>query len=366
MRLLFAILLLLGCDEEPKPQPHAGHGQDRQPVAGHEGHGSLPEGHAEVTIPADRQQLMGIKLGKAIREHLAGTIRATAIVRPEEAREAHVHTKLMGWVQDLYVNTVGQKVKKGQPLYSIYSQDLFVAEEEYLRARATNPTLAAAARERMRLWDIPEQEIAGIERDGPKKAIVLRAPISGTVLELGIRKGQYIEPEVTLYQIADLSRVWILADVYEFELTRLDRKGTATVRLQGATETFQAAIDYVYPTVDATTRTVKVRLVAENPRGELRPGSFATVELPTMARDAVTVPQEAIVDTGTRQLVYVALHPGHFRPVEVKVGQRGEGRAEIVSGISEGDDVVVGAQFLLDSESRLRGTSGPAPEHGGH
>lgn len=383
-----ALLLLLGSAAMAQSS-HAGHGAPAQPppAAGHEGHGTaarprpapsggpegtrreapggVPEGYAEVQVAPDRQQLIGLKVAKAERGKLTGTVRASALVQPDETREAHVHSKLMGWVQELFVNAVGQPVKKGQPLYSLYSQELLAAQQEYLRAKATNAELAAAARARLRLWDVPEDQVKRIERDGPQKAIVFRSPIDGTVIEKQVLTGHYVEPAMLLYRIADLSRVWVLADVYEFEVNRLDRNGLARVEVQGVAEPVQARVEYVYPTVDPVSRTVKVRLVVPNPEGSLRPGSFATVELPTTPTEALWVPEEAVVDTGTRQVVYVALGQGRFRPTLVKAGRRAGNRVEIREGVSAGEAVVVSAQFLIDSESRLRGTSQPSG-HGGH
>jgi membrane fusion protein, copper/silver efflux system len=351
---------------------HAGHGAPAQPppMTGHEGHvheepGGTPEGHAEVRVALDRQQLIGLKVARAERGRLVGTVRAVALVQPDETREAHVHPKLMGWVEELYVNTVGQRVKKGQPLYSLYSQELFAAQQEYLRARATSSTLAEAARTRMRLWDVPEDQLKRIEQDGPQRTLVFRSPISGTVIEKQVVAGHYVDPEMLLYRIADLSQVWVMADVYEFEVNRVDRHGIARVEVQGVLEPVLAKVDYVYPVVDPVSRTVKVRLVVPNPEGRLRPGSFATVELPTVPVEGLWVPEEAVVDTGTRQIVYVALGEGRFRPTLVRVGWRVNGRVEVREGLSEGEEVVVGAQFLIDSESRLRGVPGPGT-HGGH
>ncbi|MBZ4420200.1 efflux RND transporter periplasmic adaptor subunit [Myxococcus sp. RHSTA-1-4] len=378
-RAMALLLFLLGSTAMAQGG-HAGHGAPAQPPpsAGHEGHGQppggtrgreapggMPEGYAEVRVAPERQQLIGLKVAKAERGRLTGTVRASAIVQPDETREAHVHSKLMGWVQELFVNAVGQPVKKGQPLYSLYSQELFAAQQEYLRAKASNAELAAAARARLRLWDVPADQVTRIERNGPQKAVIFRSPIDGTVIDKQVLAGHYVEPEMLLYRIADLSRVWVLADVYEFEVNRLDRNGLARVEVQGVAEPVQARVDYVYPTVDPVSRTVKVRLVVPNPQGTLRPGSFATVELPAQATDALWVPEEAVVDTGTRQVVYVALGEGRFRPTLVKVGRRAGDRVELREGLAEGAAVVVSAQFLIDSESRLRGTSQPSG-HGGH
>ena len=369
-RFVLAVLpaILFACGKDPSATGHAGHGDAAATTAAvdHGAHADVPEGHAEIEIPPDRQQLIGLALAPAERTALDAVVRATAVVQVDETREAHVHSKLMGYVRALQVNTVGQRVRKGQALYSIYSQELLVAQQEYLRARKFSTDLAAAARERLRLWDIPEDQILEIEaRGAPVEAIVVRAPISGTVIEKSIVKGHFVEPDMMLYRIADLSRVWVIAEVYEYELNRVDRKGTVTIHVEGLADPITAPIDYVHPTVDPTSRTVKVRIVVANKAGALRPGNFATVELPALGGELLTIPEEAVIDTGLRQVVYVAAGEGRFRPVEIEVGRRVGGRAEIRRGLVEGDQVVVSAQFLVDSESRLR-AAGPTPGHGGH
>lgn len=370
MRSLVFVLLFVAtaCKQEPAPSSHSGHGAASASAVAvdHSAHGGVPEGHTEVEIPKERQERIGLAVAPAERTALDGAVRATAIVQVEEAREAHVHSKLMGYVRTLYVNTIGQKVRKGEPLYSIYSQDLLVAQQEYLRARKFSTDLADAARERLRLWDIPDDQIRQIEEKGvPVEAIVVRAPISGTVVEKSIVSGHFVEPDMMLYRIADLSRLWVIAEVYEYELARVDRKGTATITVEGLPDPITAAIDYVYPTVDVASRTVKVRMVVDNKAGALRPGNFATVELPVLGGEVLTVPDQAVIDTGFRRIVYVAAGEGRFRPVEVEVGRRVGDRAEIRKGLVEGDQVVVSAQFLVDSESRLR-AAGSKPGHGGH
>lgn len=345
-------------EEAAAVDPHAGHDMTAKP-------GSVPAGQVEVVLAPERQQRIGLTLGKAERTSVGGTIRATGVVRTDERREAHIHPKIMGWVEKVFVDAEGQKVRRGQPLYSIYSQDLLVAQQDYLRARKLGPDLAQAARDRLRLLDIPEDEIRRIEETGATRALTIRAPLSGTVLQKSILAGQYVGPEMQLYWIADLSRVWIMADVYEYELGRLDRKGTARVQVAGMDRELEAVVDYVYPTVDTATRTARVRLIVPNPKGDLRPGNFATVSLPTGALDVLSVPDEAVIDTGMRQVVFVHLGGGRFRPALVQVGRRSGGRAEIRAGLEEGAEVVVSGQFLLDSESRLRG-AGTGPQHGGH
>ncbi len=377
--LVFAGILTLGgmsCSQE-KNSEHvhstanldegtAGNAISSKEHAGHAaGMAPLPEGYSEVHVPADREQLIGLKLAKAERGELSGIIRASAAIEADETKEAHIHTKLMGWVEDLYINAVGQRVEKGQALYSLYSQDLYTTEQEYLNALQNNPELAQSARQRLLLWDVPSEEIRKIEKSGPIRSIIFRSPIRGTVIEKNVLKGHYIESGMMLYRIADLSNVWILADVYEFEVGRIERKIHAKIFVQGFDQPFSAPIDYVYPTVDPVTRTVRVRFVISNVGGKLRPGNFATVEIPTLSGAALWVPSEAVIDTGVRQVVYLSLGSGRFRPVEVKVGRRLGERFEIQEGLFQGQEIIVGAQFLIDSESRLRGVSGPTQGHGG-
>ncbi len=387
LSIVLLIFLAASCSRGSAPAPaHEGHetppassgsmpgmpgmesshgGQEPEGAQESAGGVPLPEGYAEVLISPDRQQLIGLKLAKVERGELSGTVRASAVIAADETKEAHIHSKLMGWVQELFVNAVGQKVEKGEPLYSLYSQDLYTTEQEYLNALKTNPALAQSARKRLLLWDVPEDEIRKIERSGPIKNVVFRSPIRGTVIEKSVLQGHYIESGMMLYHIADLSQVWVLADVYEFEVNRIDRKGAAKIQVQGLDEPLTARIDYFYPTVEPSTRTVKVRLILPNVDGLLRPGNYATVELPTEAADVLWVPSEAVIDTGVRQVAYVSLGEGRFRPVEIKLGRRAGERFEVREGLSEGMEVVVGAQFLLDSESRLRGVSGPNAAHKG-
>lgn len=365
MRAAAALAAILTTVQAGAQHQHPPPAQAPAPAAPAQPGTGLPPGHAEVEITPDRQQLIGLRTAPAVRQTLSGTIRAAASVSADETKLVHVHSRLAGWVQELFVQRVGDVVEKGQPLYALYSQELFAAQQEYVQALRGNPTLARAARERLRLWDVPDDQIRAIARSGPRRAVIFRSPAQGTVIERTVLQGHYVEPEMMLMLIADLSRVWILADVYEFEVGRIDRQGTASVAVQGSSGTFTASVDYVYPTVDERTRTVRVRLVADNPEGKLRPGAFATAELPTMASSAVWVPEEALIDTGVRQIVYLALPQGRFRPVEVRSGRRAEGMVEIVAGVAEGQSVVVSAQFLVDSESRLRGAT-QGPVHEGH
>lgn len=364
--VLAALLAAPSCDgngaaeQAPRSMDHGDHAQPPHAPAP-----SGVEGHAEVMISPERQQLIGLATAPVTRVELAGDIRAPAILTTDETREASVHTKLAGWVQQLFVGAVGERVERGAPLYSLYSQELYVAQQEYRSAHGTAPELARAARQRMLLWDVPPAEIARIERGGPRRAVTFVAPVSGTVIEKDVLAGQYVDAGAKLYRIADLSRVWALAEVYEFEVSRIDEDGEALVHIQGVQGPRRAAIDHVYPTIDEATRTVRVRLVLPNPDGDLRPGGFATVELPTARGVALAVPRDAVIDTGRRKVVYLAKGEGHFAPVEVTAGRTAGEMVEIRAGLEEGQQVVVSGQFLLDSESRLRAVGGET-QHGGH
>lgn len=326
----------------------------------------LPPGHAEVQVTAERQQLIGVKTAPVARGTAGGEVRATALVQVDETRQVHIHSRLMGWVERIYVNAVGQRVRRGEPLYSLYSQELYATQVEYLRARKTAPELAVAARRRFELWNVPDDQVRLIEQKGPQRAIVFRSPIDGTVLEKNVLLGHAVDPQMPLYVIADLSRLWVIADVYEYEAPAIRPGAHAVVEVQGLFEPVHGTVDYVYPTVDPVSRTVKVRIVVDNSDGRLKPGMYATAVLSTPPREALWVSREALIDTGQRQIVYLALEGGRFRPVEVRAGRIVDDKVEILSGLREGEQVLVSAQFLIDSESRIRGAAGSMPAHGGH
>jgi membrane fusion protein, copper/silver efflux system len=374
MRHALALLgaaLIAGCSREQPPltpaadehAQHAAargeHARDVPPTT------MLPAGHAQVHVPEDRQQLIGVRTTMVEQGPMSGIIRANGIVQVEEGREVLVHSKVSGFLERVHVEATGDRVVQGDPLYDLFSQDLQVAQDEYLRARRTDPRLAAAARERMLRWDVSPEHMRQLVRTGATRTVTFLAPRTGVVLERAATEGEFITPDTTLFRIADLREVWVVAQVYEYEAARIDPAQPAQLRVQGQTRMRRATVEYVHPTVDPQSRTISVRLTVPNPDGALRPGSFAVVELATRPVEALWVPDEAVIETGTRQLVYLALPDGWFRPVQVAVGRQLDGRVEIRRGLAAGDRVVVGAQFLIDSESRLRAVPG-GPGHGGH
>ena len=335
------------------------------------GQGSTNVPRGEITIDPQRQQLIGVRLAPAVREPMAATVRTTGIVRYDETRLADVNVKLDGWIRDLHVDYTGQFVKQGQPLFTLYSPDLLTTQQEYLLALRTREQVAGsavadareyadrvvdAARERLRRWDLTQEDITALDesRRAPD-VITFRSPVSGFVLEKSVLRGMHITPGQTLYKIADLSSVWIEADVYEREMTLAHVGQHATVTLDAYPgESFDGRAIYIFPFVEETSRTVKVRFQFVNSRGRLRPGMFANVELKGTSGMALSVPVNALLDSGTDQVVFVAQGEGRFAPRSVKVGRRFAERVEIVAGLEEGDQVATGATFFLDSESQLR------------
>jgi RND family efflux transporter MFP subunit len=345
-------------------------------------------GLAAVQLAEEGIRLAGVRTAPAEDGRLARTIRTVGTVTVDETRIQHFHTRVSGWVSKLYVNFTGQFVQQGQPVVSIYSPELLASQEEFLRARAMATRFATselpevrrggeelldAARRRLRLFDVPEEFIDELERTGtPQRSVTLLAHASGYVTSKGIFEGQQVDPRMMdLFTITDLSHVWIDADFYEYEanLLRLGQDATLTLTYDPAVR-LTGRIAYIYPTLNPDTRTVRVRFDFANPGLRLKPGMFANVELSTDGARGIVLPDSAVIDTGERQVVFVSLGGGRFEPRQVRVGVRSEGRALILSGVAAGEQVVVKANFLLDSESQLRaalaGVSTPVATPGAH
>jgi Cu(I)/Ag(I) efflux system membrane fusion protein len=330
---------------------------------------AVPRG--DVTIDTQRQQLLGVRLSPVTREPMAASVRTTGIVKYDETRLTDVNVKLDGWIRDLHVDYTGQVVQKGQPLFTLYSPDLMTTQQEYLLALKTRERVAIstiadareyadrvvdAARERLRLWDLSPDDIAALdESKRVPDTVAFRSPVSGFVLEKQAIRGMHVTPGQTLYKIADLSSVWIEADVYEREIALARVGQRATVRLDAYPgESFEGRATYIYPFVEENSRTVKVRFQFANPRGRLKPGMYANVEMKGDSGMALTVPADALLDSGTDRIVFVARGQGSFTPRTVVVGRRFGSRVEIAEGLEEGEQVASGATFFLDSESQLR------------
>ena len=317
-------------------------------------------GYANVSLPPARQQLIGVKLGRAEYRMLAAATRTVGRVTVDERRLSQVHAKIEGVIEALHVSFTGQPVRRGQPLLAIYSPDVLATQHELILAQqnrtAFGKELADAARHRLRLWDMSDAEISQVARTGRAiRAITLRSPVSGVVLKKNALLGARVMPEDTLYEIADLSSVWVIADVYESEMANLRLGQTAQVTLASAPgRSWSGRVTFVSPVLDVATRTAKVRLEIANPDGVLKPDMYANVELQRGANQVLAVPDSAVLQTGTRSVLFVARGNGQFEPREVQTGAEGGGFIEIRRGVAAGETVVVDANFLIDSESRLK------------
>ncbi len=341
------------------------------------GAGAAPAGLSVVRIPLERRQEIGVTTAKVEKRTISGAVETNGVVAEDEGRVHAVNAKFSGYIEKLSVDRTGQSVRRGQPLLSVYSPDLVSTERELLLAienvrrlsgsrsaetASDARALLEATRERLRLWDIPEAEIARIERTGEiSKILTLSSPVSGVVLKKDALPGMAITAGMPLFTIADLSHVWVLADLYQSEMAMTAPGNSATVSasfLSG--ETLRGRVDFVYPTMTEETRTVKVRLVIPNPKGLLKPGMFVRVSLAGKGKDALAIPRSALIQTGERQIVFVEQSPGIYAPREVKTGVGGKDLLEVLAGLSEGETVVTSANFLIDSESRI-GAIGAAP-----
>ena len=334
----------------------------------------LPPG--SVTISPQKQQLIGVRTAVVKRERVQRLIRAVGKVSFDETRISHIHTKVIGYIEDVFVDFVGKMVKKGDPLFTIYSPELVSTQQEYLIAirgkkyLSDSPyreisggadSLVRAARERLRLWDVTDEEIQTLEKEGKvKRTLTMYSPADGVVTERAVfQHGRYVTPEMDLYTIVDLSTAWVLAEVYEYEVPYVRLGQTAAMRLSYLPgKTFNGKINYVYPTVDPKTRTVRVRLEFPNPGFALKPEMYADMELAVDYGTQVVVPQEAVLDSGTEQVVFIARGEGYFEPRKIQAGSRVEDKVIVLSGLRPGETIVTSGNFLVDSESRLKSAMG--------
>lgn len=334
--------------------------------------GPAVAGLAAVDIDPGRQQLIGLRTAPATRAPIGGQLRVVGRIAVDETRVRHVNIKNAGFVERIFVNYIGKQVKRGDPLFTLFSPDLLAAQEEYLLALRSRGALAgaggdsddtarvliAAARRRLALWDVPAAELRKLESTGqPIKAVTFYSPASGVVTKKDVVEGMKLEAGAMPYEIVDLSSVWVVADVYEAEIRQVTIGTPATLTLTAYPgRSFTGTVAFIAPMLDPQTRTVKVRLSFPNPAGDLRPEMFGEVLLSVAAHDGLVVPADALIDSGTAQVVFVAEGSGRFVPRLVETGQRDGAMVEITRGVEVGEQVVVRANFLIDSESRLRGS----------
>jgi Cu(I)/Ag(I) efflux system membrane fusion protein len=349
------------------------------------GGGPAPEGMAGVTIDAARQQLIGLEIAHVERAPVGASLRTSGRVAVDESRVHHVNVKFSGFMERVHADFVGKPVRRGEPIFSIYSPELVAAQDEYLLALRTRKTLGAAgdlgrdgdalvsaSRRKLELWDVPRSEIERIERTGePARTVTFFSPATGVVTKKDVVPGMRVNAGDMPFEIVDLSRVWVLADAYESDLGLVRVGMPATLTLKAfPNRAFQGRVAFIDPMLDPRSRTAKVRVEVPNPAGDLRPEMFGEVVLRGETRTGLRIPADAVIHSGTRSVVFVALPDGKFQPREVRLGQGDAQFVEVVSGLEVGDGVVTRANFLVDSESRLRaslaalpgGAPAPAPE----
>jgi Cu(I)/Ag(I) efflux system membrane fusion protein len=329
------------------------------------------KGLAPVDLTPDRIQLIGMRTAPVKREGQGGELRTVGVVAPSEGGLAQITTRFEGWVEKLLVSETGQRVRRGQVLATIYSPELLRAQQELLVARGwaneeksgregVNLNLDVSARQRLELLGISAQEIDEVLRTGKAlQAVAVRSPVDGYVISKNAVTGLTVQPGTVLFEVVDLAKVWVTADIYELDIARVHVGQVASFEPSSYSgETHVGKVQFVYPVMDAQSRTLRVRLEFKNrfDKGEprLRPGMYGTVRLALPATSGLMVPAEAVVDTGEAHYVFVAKAGGHFEPRAVKIGARAKDKVEIQSGLVEGETVVTTGNFLLDSESRLR------------
>lgn len=366
------------------------------PGGEHTGHAAstneVVPGRGPVDLDQAQRQFINIRTRPATRTNAVVTIRTVGIVAYDETKLVNVNARIMGWAEKLYVNSPGQFVEQGGPLLEIYSPELYSAQYEYLLAyqhcerlkhipskdaAQTNnavseesmteaETLAASARKRLKLWEITDDQIRALETSGqPTDTLQLRAPVRGYVMQKNIEPAQMVRPGMTLYRVADLTTVWINADIYEYELS-LVKVGQKAAVTGGANpgRVFEAEVDFIYSYSENKTRTTTARLVMDNRDGLFKPDTYVNVEIKVDQGEHLMTPATAVFDTGTRQYVFVEAAEGHFIPRRVQLGAKVGDQFIVNEGLADGEKVVVDGNFLLDSESQLRAAgSGGGDQH---
>jgi len=347
-------------------------GMDYIPVYAQDNTSGAGEPAGTVRIDPVTVQNIGVRTALAERQSLSRHIRAVGRVAFDEERLSRLHPKTEGWIEELYIDKTGEQIGKDTILLNIYSPQLVTSQQEYLLAlnnldvlgespyeeiRQGAEDLVRSARERLELLDVPEHQIRELEQTRKiKKNLHIHSPFDGVVINIGAREGQYVTPSTELYKIADLSRVWVFADVYENEVPWIQAGDPVDMKLAAIPgKVFTGRVGYIYPYAEAKTRTIRVRLEFDNPDRLLKPDMFADVTIHAQRKvDAVVIPAEAVVRSGEREQVFVVRGPGKFEPREVRLGVTSQGMVQVVEGVTAGEQVVTSSQFLIDSESKLR------------
>ena len=330
---------------------------------------------APMQLTPQRMQSIGVKLGTVEMKNVSNDVRVTGNVDVDERRLANVQLRFPGWIHKVFVDATYDYVRKGQPLFTIYSPDLVTTEQEYLLARTNQQqlgqssiqgvaagadTLVSAAKARLEQWEIPQSEIAKLESTGKVITdLTINSPVSGYITERNALPNAYVQPETKLYAVADLSTVWVYAQVFQTDLGRIKPGDSAEVTVDAYPgKTFKGRVDFILPQVDMNTRTVRVRLIFSNPHLQLKPGMYVNIALKTAMGKALTVPASAVFHSGTRNLLFINKGEGNLEPHEVELGTRVGDDYTVLKGVKQGDSIVTSANFLIDSEAQLQAAAG--------
>lgn len=370
------ILCLLFFLNTPSSYSQHQHGTPAGEVTQPEKQAGPEEEAPTVEIEIEKQQLIGVKTVEASVQPMQKIIRTVGRIEYDERKLATVNTRFEGWIEKLYVNYTGRHVKKNEPLAEIYSPELVATQQEFLNVLkwsqppTPNPQspiqtmlsqdaeqLVNAARERLRLWNITDEQIKAIEEAGkPIRTLTIYSPANGYVIQKMAIQGMRVMPGEKLFDIADLSTLWVISDIYEYDLPFIKVGQTANISLSYFPEkVFSSTIDYIYPSLSSDTRTAKARFVIANPSAQLKPQMFTNVEIRIDMGKRLAVPDEAVIDTGIRQIIYVDKGEGYFEPREVHIGLKADGMTEILHGLEAGEKVAASGTFLIDSEAQLKG-----------
>ncbi len=394
--LMAAVGVLYGLKLVKRNSAHVQQGSSQgTAVQGHQGHGTAgsqqnsevaeEEEAPTVEIPEDKQQMLGVRTVAAAIQPLQKVIRTVGRIEYDERRLATVNTKIAGWIEKLYIDYTGKYVTKGEPLADLYSPELVATQQEFIdalawagkgsanKSDAVGSLLSAdadrivnAARKRLKLWDISDEQVKKIAETGsPMRTLTLYSPASGYVVQKMALEGMKVMPGEKLFDIADLSSVWVIADIYEYELPVVRLGQTADITLSYLPgKVFSSKIEYVYPTLSGDTRTAKIRFTIANPGEQLKPQMFTNVELQIDLGKKLVIPEDAVIDAGIQEVVYVDKGDGYFEPRQVKLGVRASGMFEVLKGLSAGEKVASSATFLIDSEAKLKGVAPlGSPQH---
>ncbi len=371
--------LIAGCGKKATPpvEDHSAHEAAEKQEEAKTTNNVTEEARVAIDVPAEQQRKIGLRTIIFAKRDLTKVIRTVGTLATDETAEHSVHLRVNGYIEKIYADYSGKMIKQGQALFALYSPDVLATQQEYLSAHQNQTPdyeneVCRAALDRLRYWGVPEFEIRNLIRNQKaKRLITFTAPVSGYIVSKAAIQGMYVTPELELYKIARLSKLWALAALYESDLAVVREGDVARITLTADPKVMlDGKITYLYPELDKDSRTAKGRIEVSNRKGELKPGMFVNVEIRKKMGYAGVVPDDAIIDTGIRKIVFVKKGETLFEPREVTTGNRSDNLTAITAGLTEGEEIVSAANFLIDTESKmqavLKSTGAGAPGHGSH